>query len=128
MALAEKYQAVIALAQQHGNVSVDDSGDVLHISGTVNDDAAKQAVWDEYNKVDPGMGSGDLTLDLQVAEGGGGGGAAEYTVQAGDSLSKIASHHGGGLTWQDIYEANKDTISNPDMIHPGQKLKIPTKS
>jgi len=126
MALAEKYQSVIALAQQHGNVSVDDSGDVLHISGTVNDDAAKQAVWDEYNKVDPGMGSGDLTLDLQVAEGGGGGGE-EYTVQAGDSLSKIAAHHGGGLTWQDIYEANKDTISNPDMIHPGQTLKIPSK-
>lgn len=126
MALTDKYQSVIALAQQSGNVSVDDSGDVLHISGTVNSEAEKQAVWDKYNEVDPGMGSGDLTLDLQVAEGGGGGGE-EYTVQAGDSLSKIAAHHGGGLTWQDIYEANKDTISNPDMIHPGQKLKIPSK-
>lgn len=125
MALTDKYQSVIALAQQHGNVSVDDAGDVLHITGTVPDEASKQAVWDEYNRVDPGMGSGDLTIDLQVS---GGGGETEYTVQAGDSLSKIAAHHGGGLTWQDIYEANKDTISNPDLIHPGQKLRIPSKA
>lgn len=123
MALTDKYQSVIQLAQQSGNVSVNDAGDVLHISGTVSDEAAKQAVWEEYNRVDPGMGSGDLTLDLQVA----GGGESEYTVQAGDSLSKIAAHHGGGLTWQDIYEANKDTIHDPNLIHPGQKLRIPTK-
>ena len=121
MALTDKYQSVIQLAQQSGNVSVNDAGDVLHISGTVSDETAKQAVWEEYNRVDPGMGSGDLTLDLQVA----GGGESEYTVQAGDSLSKIASHHGGGLTWQDIYEANKDVIQNPDLIYPGQTFKIP---
>ena len=58
---------------------------------------------------------------------GGGGSETEYEVRSGDSLSKIASHHGGGLTWQDIYEANKDTISDPDKIHPGQKLRIPSK-
>ena len=30
------------------------------------------------------------------------------------------------ITWQQIYEANKDQIKNPDLIHPGQKLKIPS--
>lgn len=50
-----------------------------------------------------------------------------YTVQKGDSLSKIAKHHlGDANAWRRIYEANKATIGdNPDKIFPGQKLKIP---
>lgn len=49
-----------------------------------------------------------------------------YTVKAGDSLSKIARHlYGDGNKWQTIWEANKDSIKNPDLIHPGQVLKIP---
>ena len=31
-----------------------------------------------------------------------------------------------GVTWQKIFEANRDQIKNPDLIHPGQKLRIPT--
>ena len=124
MALTEKYQSLIDMARQSGNVTVDDQGSVLHLNGTVPDDATKQRLWDEYNRIDPEMRSGDLMMDIQV-EGGGAG--ETYTVKAGDSLSKIAAHHGGGLTWQDIFEANKDQISDPDMIHPGQQLRIPTK-
>ena len=49
-----------------------------------------------------------------------------YTVAEGDSLWKIAQHvYGKGGEWQKIYEANKDTIKNPDLIHPGQVLVIP---
>ncbi len=49
-----------------------------------------------------------------------------YTVQSGDSLSKIAKHfYGDGNRWREIFEANRDRISNPDMIHPGQSIKIP---
>ena len=49
-----------------------------------------------------------------------------YTVAAGDSLSKIAKKfYGDGNKWQRIFEANRDTIKNPDLIHPGQVLKIP---
>lgn len=47
-----------------------------------------------------------------------------YTVQSGDNLSKIAAHY--GTTWQKIFEANRDKINNPDLIHPGQELTIPT--
>ena len=46
-----------------------------------------------------------------------------YTVKSGDNLSKIASKY--GTTWQKIYDANKDIISNPNMIYPGWVLKIP---
>jgi nucleoid-associated protein YgaU len=49
-----------------------------------------------------------------------------YTVMKGDSLSKIAKALMGDATkWRAIYEANKDKIKNPDLIYPGQVLKIP---
>jgi nucleoid-associated protein YgaU len=49
-----------------------------------------------------------------------------YTVQKGDSLSKIAKHmYGDANEWRKIFEANKDLIKDPDLIYPGQELKIP---
>jgi len=52
-----------------------------------------------------------------------------YTVVAGDSLSKISKKlYGDANQWKRIFEANRDQIKNPDLIHPGQKLKIPPKS
>ncbi len=49
-----------------------------------------------------------------------------YTVVAGDSLSKIAKKlYGDASKWRVIFEANTDIIKNPDLIHPGQKFKIP---
>jgi nucleoid-associated protein YgaU len=49
-----------------------------------------------------------------------------YTVMKGDSLSKIAKALMGDATkWRVLYEANKDKIKNPDLIYPGQVLKIP---
>jgi uncharacterized protein YidB (DUF937 family) len=49
-----------------------------------------------------------------------------YTVVAGDSLSKIAKRlYGDANEWRRIFEANRDQIKNPDLIHPGQKLRIP---
>ena len=52
--------------------------------------------------------------------------AAEYTVERGDSLWKIAKEQlGGGTRWSEIYEANRDTIRDPGMIHIGQVLTIP---
>jgi nucleoid-associated protein YgaU len=48
------------------------------------------------------------------------------TVQAGDSLSKIAKRElGDANKWHAIYEANKDRIKNPDLIHPGDVLTLP---
>jgi nucleoid-associated protein YgaU len=48
------------------------------------------------------------------------------TVQAGDSLSKIAKRELGDATkWPAIYEANRDQIKDPDLIHPGQVLSLP---
>lgn len=52
--------------------------------------------------------------------------AQTYTVVSGDSLSKIAKRvYGNANRWREIFEANRDQISNPDLIRPGQVLKIP---
>jgi nucleoid-associated protein YgaU len=53
--------------------------------------------------------------------------AQTYTVKSGDSLSKIARHlYGDANSWHKIYDANRDKITNPDLIHPGQVLTIPS--
>jgi nucleoid-associated protein YgaU len=127
MAVREKYQSLIDLANQSGvsNLQVTEEGDVLHVTGTAPSEDAKQKVWDEYGRLDPDMRSGDLVLNLEVG-GGGGGGEETYTVKSGDSLSKIGQHH--GVAWNKIFEANKDVIGDdPDNIRPGQTLRIPKK-
>lgn len=49
-----------------------------------------------------------------------------YEVQPGDSLSKIAKQvYGDASRWPEIFQANKDQIKDPNLIHPGQKLRIP---
>ena len=52
--------------------------------------------------------------------------AKTYTVQAGDTLGKIAQKvYNDASRWKEIFEANKDLIQNPDLIQVGQELKIP---
>jgi nucleoid-associated protein YgaU len=53
--------------------------------------------------------------------------AETYTVQAGDTLSGIARKFlGNANAYMDIFNANRDQLSDPDKIKPGQVLKIPT--
>ena len=52
--------------------------------------------------------------------------ATTYTVVSGDTLSKIAKKLlGNANRWHEIHDANRDQISNPDLIRVGQVLKIP---
>ena len=121
--LRDKYQSLIALAEGSGvaDLKIQEQDNVLHIHGSAPSEAVKQQLWDEYNRLDPDMRSGDVVLNLEVAAGN----ETFYTVAPGDSLSKIATKY-KGVTWQKIFEANRDQIKNPDLIHPGQKLRIPT--
>jgi nucleoid-associated protein YgaU len=49
-----------------------------------------------------------------------------YTVQPGDSLSKIAKQfYGNAMKYMVIFEANTPMLKNPDLIYPGQVLRIP---
>jgi nucleoid-associated protein YgaU len=50
-------------------------------------------------------------------------------VEKGDSLSKIAKReYGDANKWRQIFEANRDIIKDPDLIYPGQTLRIPPAS
>ena len=121
MALTDKYKSLIDLANQQGvsNLQVAEQDGVLYVTGSTTDGNVKQQLWDEYGRLDPDYRSGDVVMNVEVA----GGGFEEYTVQPGDSLSKIGKRW--GASWKQIWDANRDTISDPDLIHPGQVLKIP---
>lgn len=120
--LTDKYSSLIDMANTMGveNLTVNEGDGVLHIDGTAKSDADKKALWDEYGRIDPDFRSGDLVLNIASAGGGVG---TTYTVQSGDTLSGIGQKY--GVKWQDIFEANRDVLDNPDLIHPGQTLKIP---
>jgi nucleoid-associated protein YgaU len=124
MSVQEKYQSLLELANQNGTTYELTEGDngTLVITGTSPSAEAKQALWDEYNRLDPDYKSGDLILNLSTADAAGGG-ANTYTVESGDSLSKIAGKY--GIQWKAIWDANRDILHDPDKIYPGQELKIP---
>jgi nucleoid-associated protein YgaU len=119
MGLQDKYKTVIDIARQSGasSLKVEEKNKVLHISATTSE-AIKQKMLDAYAKIDPDMRAGDLMLDIEAADFD-----EIYEIQKGDTLGKIAKHY--GTTWQKIHEMNKDTIKNPDLIFPGQKIKVP---
>ena len=55
-------------------------------------------------------------------------GEQSYTIEKGDTLSKIAkTHYGSANAWKQIFEANRDVIDDPDRIFPGQVIKLPPK-
>lgn len=122
MDLKDKYSKVIDFASKPNvdNLSISENNGVLYVSGTAKDESVKEKLWDLYNQIDPDMRSGDMVLDIKTAEGS----EQIYEIKSGDSLSKIAQHY-PRMTWQKLYEANKDSIKDPNVIHPGQKIKIP---
>ena len=124
MSVQEKYQSLLELANSNGTTYELSEGDgVLHVNGTAPSDEAKQQLWAEYERLDPNFQSSDLILNISTGGAAAGGGANTYTVVSGDSLSKIGSKY--GVQWKAIWDANRDILSDPDKIYPGQELKIP---
>lgn len=126
--LMEKYQSLIDMANQLGvsGLNVVESDGALRIDGTAASAEAKQQLWDEYGRLDPDYRSGEVVLNINAPEGSassGGSSGSTYTVQSGDSLSKIGSKY--GVSWQKIFDANRDKLDDPDKIQPGQELTIP---
>ena len=124
-ALTDKYGSLYVLAEQLGGSGLAANEDNGHmtISGTLPTKLAVNEVWDKAKQIDPGLDDGDLTLNLSAARSDIYG---EYEVQSGDSLSKIAQHvTDGKLNYNQIFEANRDKLDDPDKIQVGQKLVIP---
>jgi len=124
MSAQEKYQSLLELANQNGTAYELSEGanGALVVTGTAPSSEAKQQLWDEYERLDPNFASNDLILNIGLGDAAGGGGHT-YTVESGDSLSKIGGKY--GIAWKSIWDANRDILHDPDKIYPGQELKIP---
>jgi resuscitation-promoting factor RpfA len=70
---------------------------------------------------DPSRSGAREPIETDSSTSGGGGGT--YTVQSGDTLSKIAEDR--GIDWRDLWEVNDDQISDPNLIYVGQELQLP---
>jgi LysM repeat protein len=130
--LKSKYHSVLRLIEQKGlrmhNLHVQDNK--LFIKASAGTQDLKNQIWQQIKLVDPSYA--DLTCDIAIdpslappkpaaAE------TQTYTVQPGDTLSKIAKQfYGNANSYMKIFEANKDKLSDPNKIQVGQVLKIPT--
>ena len=104
------------------NGSFDERNGKLHIKGTVATQDQANKIWDAIKTI-PSWQQ-DVVADVQATTTGES--AKTYTVKAGDTLSAIAKEHlGNANAYQKIFEANRDQLSDPDKIRPGQVLKIP---
>ncbi len=126
--LKAKYQQAIDLGKTRGvswkNVHLEN--DKLLLRGAAPNEAIKNEVWSAIKAIDPTYA--DLTADLSVDSSLPVPAAAPriHEVVAGDTLSKIAKQfYGDASKYPKIFEANRDQLSDPNLIKPGQKLKIP---
>ena len=132
--LKTKYQSVLNFIQSQGvqlqNLNLE--GDKLLIRASAPTADLKNRVWDQIKLVDPSFS--DLIADIQTpaaaaaAAAGASStpGARTYTVQPGDSLSKISKQfYGNASMYMKIFEANKDKLDDPDKIRAGMDLRIP---
>ena len=121
--LRQRYADVTKVANDLGivNFNIVEDGGKLHITGTASYQLAKDELW---NAIKRHTGwQDDVTADIKVANTDLHG---QYTVKGGDSLSKIARYiYGDASAFQKIFDANRDILKTPDVIHPGQILKIP---
>jgi nucleoid-associated protein YgaU len=75
-----------------------------------------------------GNTKGVAQVENNIAAADAGAGSRFYVVKDGDTLWKIAESqygHGKGAKYQEIFEANKPMLKDPDLIYPGQRLRIP---
>lgn len=129
--LKSKYQSVLRLIEQKGlrmhNLHVQDNK--LFIKASAGTQELKNVIWDQIKLVDPSYS--DLTCDILIDPSMAPQAPATpamktYTVQPGDSLSKIAKQfYGNANAFMKIFDANKDQLNDPNKIQIGQVLKIP---
>jgi len=126
--LKDKYAPAFKTIEEQGvkvqNLHIQDGK--LFLKGAAPSEAAKGYVWTALKKVDATASDllADITVDPSLPQPKAMG--QSYTVQAGDTLSKISKHfYGDANRYTKIFEANRDQLTDPDKIKPGQVLKIP---
>ena len=128
MGLRDKYAHAIQTAKDlRMQGSADERDGKLYFHGTVNTQDEANRIWDAIKTV-PDWRT-DIVADVKATGAATSAASAvgdTYTVKSGDTLSKIAKEKlGDAKHYMDIFNANKDQLSDPDKIKPGQVLKIP---
>ena len=129
MDLRAKYDQAIQTAKRLGfQGAATQEGDKLHFKGTVGSEDEKNQIWNAIKTVPDWKN--DINADINVRPARAARRSATrgktYTVKAGDTLSKIAKEHlGDANAYMKIFNANKDQLTDPDKIKPGQVLKLP---
>lgn len=136
MGLRDTYAYAIQTAKGKFDGSAEEREGKLHFKGTVKSEADANEIWNAIKTI-PSWRN-DVVADIKVTGGGaaaaGAGATAAagaaagrtYTVKAGDTLSAIAKEHlGNANAYMKIFEANRDQLTDPDKIKPGQVLRIP---
>jgi nucleoid-associated protein YgaU len=130
MTLREKYNHAIQTAKGFRmEGAADEREGKLYFKGTVKNQDEANKIWDAIKTVPDWRN--DIVGEITVAPGAAAAkpSATTYTVKAGDTLSKIAREHlGDANAYMAIFEANKDQLSDPDKIKPGQVLQIPVRT
>jgi nucleoid-associated protein YgaU len=121
MSLRGTYAYSVDIAQKMGLNTIEERDGKLHFKGTVATQEDANKIWDAIKTIP--TWSKDVVADIQARPGAA---AQTYTVKAGDTLSKIAERSlGNANAYMRIFEANRDQLTDPDKIKPGQVLKIP---
>lgn len=127
MGLRDKYAYAISTAKGKFDGSAQEENGKLHFVGSVKTEEEKNEIWNAIKTIPDWKN--EIIADIKVTGGGTAAASSSgktYTVKAGDTLSKIAKDHlGNANAYMKIYEANRDQLSNPDLIKPGQVLKLP---
>jgi nucleoid-associated protein YgaU len=127
MGLRDTYAYAIQTAKGkfHGNAEERDGK--LYFKGSVATEAEKNEIWTAIKTIPTWQK--DIVADIQVTGGAAPAAAPAaktYTVKAGDTLSAIAKAHlGSAGAYMKIFELNKDQLTDPDKIKPGQVLRLP---
>jgi len=116
------------LIRREAAVAATEKGRQMGFFNRDNDNgSAKSTAKADFSNVEGGSSStapAPAPVDAPVSTAG-----KRYTVVSGDSLSRIAKReYGDANEWHRIFEANRDIIKDPDLIHPGQSLAIPPKA
>ena len=136
MGLRDKYSYAIQTAKElRMDGSAEERDGRLHFNGTVRSEDEKNRIWNALKTIPDWQK--DIVADIRVQPASQAQQAAAqappegvehetYTVRPGDTLSGIAKRLlGNAAAYMEIYNANRDQLSNPDHIEPGQVLKIP---
>lgn len=126
MGLRDTYAYAIQTAKGKFQGNAEERDGKLHFKGTVATEAQKNEIWSAIKTIPTWQN--DVVADIQVTGGPAAAPAAAktYTVKPGDTLSKIAKDHlGSAGAYMKIFELNKDQLTDPDKIKPGQVLHLP---